>query len=351
MYLEQNFDLKTRLIYKALSVNQTDSNNDAFKEYKDIFNYDENDQFFLCINKGDCSNINNSQNFLDKIPHLREVVNHPVHILNNDGNRNPSALIPFCQIGNKILGKKIDEFLLPVCTGFKPKVLAGSLCYSLDLKEMGDDIVLGKGKDYALTLLIDLNQEKSLGASKRSLSYSENDQTFAKKVIQGDSSGLHLAGEDIFIHIDAFFPYSSTGGGLYEMSEIKQIETSADFKTIGQDKTMCQFDETMVECSNRELLTGAVDKCGCVPWHLRPHISTLHNQSYPTCTPIKANCFLTYLTQMEDAVKDSCLHSCRGLYVDVLNINRENTKVAMRDKKGPEDKQYLQILEEYRKYK
>ena len=202
MYLEQNFDLKTRLIYKALSVNQTDSNNDAFKEYKDIFNYDENDQFFLCINKGDCSNINNSQNFLDKIPHLREVVNHPVHILNNDGNRNPSALIPFCQIGNKILGKKIDEFLLPVCTGFKPKVLAGSLCYSLDLKEMGDDIVLGKGKDYALTLLIDLNQEKSLGTSKRSLSYSENDQTFAKKVIQGDSSGLHLAEEDIFIHID-----------------------------------------------------------------------------------------------------------------------------------------------------
>ena len=51
MYLEQNFDLKTRLIYKALSVNQTDSNNDAFKEYKDIYNYDENYQFFLCINK------------------------------------------------------------------------------------------------------------------------------------------------------------------------------------------------------------------------------------------------------------------------------------------------------------
>ena len=350
-YLEKKFDLKTRLIYKALSVNQTYGDVDSLEEYEDMFIYDKDDQFLLCLNESNCSNIQNSQKSLDKIPRLREVANHPVHILDNDRNRNPSALIPFCQIGDKIFGEKIDEFLLPVCTRFRPKVLAGSLCYSLDLREIGDDIVLGNGKDYALTLLIDLNQERSLGASKISFSYSENDTTFAKKVIQGDSSRLHLAGEDFLVHIDAFYPYTSTGGGPYEMSYVKQIETSADFRTIGQDKTMCQFDETMVECVNRVLVTGAVDKCGCIPWHLHPHISTLHNQSYPACTPITADCFLTFMTKMEDAVKDSCLHSCGGVYVDVLNINRANTKVAMIDKKGPEDRQYLQILEEYRKYK
>ena len=202
-YLEQHFDLKTRLVYKALSINLTDGHVDALEEYKDIFNYDEDDQFFLCLKNSDCNNIQNSQNILDKIPRLREVANHPVHILDKQGNMNPSALIPFCQIGDKILGEKIDGFLLPVCTGFQPKVLGGSLCYSLDLEETGDDIVFGKGKDYALTLLIDLNQEKSLGASKKSLSYSENDQTFAKKIIhiQVDSSGLHLAREDVIVQI------------------------------------------------------------------------------------------------------------------------------------------------------
>ena len=135
------------------------------------------------------------------------------------------------------------------------------------------------------------------------------------------------------------------------MSYVKQIETTSDFRTIGQDKTLCQSDETMVECSNRELVTRTVDKCGCIPWHLRPYISALHNQSYPACTPITANCFLTYQSQIKDDVKDSCLHSCHGLYVDVLNINRANTKVAMIDKKGPKDRQHLQILDEYRKYK
>ena len=158
-YFESNFDMKTRLIYKALSVNLTDGDVDVFEEYKDMFNYGEDDQFFSCINKSDCNDIQGSQTNLDKIPRLKDVINHPVHILNDEGYKNPSALIPFCRIGSIILGEKIDEFLTPVCTGFKPKVLAGSLCYSLDLKEFEDEIIIGKGKDYALTLLIDFNEE------------------------------------------------------------------------------------------------------------------------------------------------------------------------------------------------
>ena len=350
-YFESNLDLKTRLIYNALSVNLTDGEVDVSEKYRGIFKYDEDDQFFSCINKNECSHIQSSHFHLDKIPRLKEVSNHPVHILNDEGNMNPSALIPFCRIGNIILGKKIDKFLTPVCTGFKPKVLADTLCYSLDLNDIGNNITIGNGKEYALTLLIDLNEEKSIGLSKKSLSYSEYDKPLAKKWEKGDSSGHHLSRDDISVHIDGFYPYSSKGGGPYEMSYVKQIETTSDFRTIGQDKTLCQFDETIVECSNRGLITGAVDECGCIPWDLRPHIIALNNQSYSACTPITAACFFTYLAEKKDAVKDSCLHHCHGLYVDVLNIKKANTKVVMRDKKAPEDMQYLQILKEYRKYK
>ena len=117
-YFESNLDLKTRLIYNALSVNLTVGDVDVYKEYKDIFIYGDDAQFFSCINKSDCNNIQNSNTDLDKIPRLKDVSNHPVHILNEEGNMNPSALIPFCRIGDIILGKKI-EFLTPVCTGFK----------------------------------------------------------------------------------------------------------------------------------------------------------------------------------------------------------------------------------------
>ena len=113
-YFEKKFNLMSRLIYKALFVNQTYGDVDSLKDYEDMFGYDKDDEFLICINKSNCSNIQNSQHFLDKIPRLREVANHPVHILDNERKRNPSALIPFCQIGEKIFGK-IPSYSLRRC--------------------------------------------------------------------------------------------------------------------------------------------------------------------------------------------------------------------------------------------
>ena len=48
-------------------------------------------------------------------------MNHPVHILDNDGKLSQSALIPFCQIGDDMnaTGVLIDEFNIPVCNKFE----------------------------------------------------------------------------------------------------------------------------------------------------------------------------------------------------------------------------------------
>ena len=42
---------------------------------------------------------------------IQRVTNHPVHIVNQNGNTNPTALIPFCDFGgNKsVMGVKIDH--------------------------------------------------------------------------------------------------------------------------------------------------------------------------------------------------------------------------------------------------
>ena len=49
--------------------------------------------------------------------------NHPVHILDADGDLSPSAFIPFCAWAGDMesLGTKAPNFSLPVCNAFQPR--------------------------------------------------------------------------------------------------------------------------------------------------------------------------------------------------------------------------------------
>ena len=340
--------MKARHIYSGFSVDSTN----AFDEYQDIFPplYDMN--LLACLNMNDCDKITTTQSFLGKLGRVSDISSHPVHIINSNGDRNPSALIPFCRIGNKIIGDKIDEFLIPVCTGFKPKVLEGNLCYSLDLNNVGDDIVFGNEKDYALTLYIDSNQERNLGGLNKSLLQLDQElQDSGRRFMFGNKRGSGLKLGEATLHIDSFYPYTSNGGGPYEMSSVKQIQTSSDFHTIGQDKMLCQLEETRRECSDRMLLTGAIDSCGCVPWHLVQHTKHVHNESLTACSPITASCFYSYIMENKDDVKSNCPQNCCGFHVDVFNVNKKSTKVVMRSKEGPYDRDHLKVFDNYRLYK
>ena len=65
-------------------------------------------------------------------------LNHPVHIVKSDGSVSPSAFIPFCDFGGNmtVVGRKIDQFPIPVCDKFKKTTLYDQVCYSIDLNEM-----------------------------------------------------------------------------------------------------------------------------------------------------------------------------------------------------------------------
>ena len=60
--------------------------------------------------------------------------NHPVHIIDEDGEMSPTALIPFCEFGGNMsaMGVKIDQIDVPVCNSFKEKLLGDQLCYTVD---------------------------------------------------------------------------------------------------------------------------------------------------------------------------------------------------------------------------
>ena len=93
---------------------------------------------------------------------LQKVSNHPVHILNPEGDISPSAFIPFCFFGNKMnnLGEKIVNFTVPVCNVFAAKNWKDQLCYELNLNLLKvEDDINHQLKD-GILLVIDFNEER-----------------------------------------------------------------------------------------------------------------------------------------------------------------------------------------------
>ena len=91
---------------------------------------------------------------------LKEVINHPVHILNNEGDFSPSSLIPFCSFGKEFVGFRINEFEIPVCNIFKPKIYFDQLCFETDLQKMKDNKTIEEQLELGLTLVLDYNEER-----------------------------------------------------------------------------------------------------------------------------------------------------------------------------------------------
>ena len=66
--------------------------------------------------------------------------NHPVHVLDREGNISPSSFIPFCAFGNdvKSMGQQVNGFDNPVCDSFEAKIRNDQLCYEVDLEMFKD---------------------------------------------------------------------------------------------------------------------------------------------------------------------------------------------------------------------
>ena len=58
-----------------------------------------------------------------KIISTKYQANHPVHIMDSNGNISPSAFIPFCAWAGDMeaLGTRVPNFSLPVCSAFRPR--------------------------------------------------------------------------------------------------------------------------------------------------------------------------------------------------------------------------------------
>ena len=111
------------------------------------------------------------------------MTNHPVHLqYKNESNvvkLNPTALIPFCEFGGNmsVMGVQIDQFDVPFCNSFRPKIIWDQLCYTVDPNKYIDKI--DSVGELSFSLFINYNEERQM----------EDVDTYAEDTIIIDTIG------------------------------------------------------------------------------------------------------------------------------------------------------------------
>ena len=183
----------------------------------------------------------------------RELSLHPIH-LKPDINQNfpPSALVPFCsyQGDHNLLGEERLELQnLTLCDKFKPTILEGQLCYSLDMAKLGRKPTK-QGQKNGLFLLVDPNPYpiKSTGGSSKA---ARNDQGSFK----------------VYIHTLA--EHTAFGPGAYAIHSLKKMTGKPNFYQMDDSQKECQaHSHSREKCQTEKFLSQVKGSCNCVPWDL-----------------------------------------------------------------------------------
>ena len=96
---------------------------------------------------------------------MREFINHPVHVFDNNGDLSPSAFIPMCSFGGILEDSETNfDVGFPVCNSFKPVLHFDQVCYEVDLEtKFKKDEDLLRYLRAGIILNLDYNKDRQIG--------------------------------------------------------------------------------------------------------------------------------------------------------------------------------------------
>ena len=132
--------------------------------------------------------------------------------MDNDGNLQPSAFIPYCEIGGDMSGVSINisHFKhFPVCNIFKPKFYKNQVCYEVDIGFYGNSPSIYKK---GLIFLMDYNIDRQFVSIQRGIPVLDV-KTNSLGTIVADSEDItnvaHIIIEAIGKCRSTFLPFTS----------------------------------------------------------------------------------------------------------------------------------------------
>ena len=189
---------------------------------------------------------------------------------------------------------------MTVCDKFKPTILEGQLCYTLDIALLVEKPTK-HGRNNGLFLLLDPNPYQ-LHKSEKNVRGPKSQEQFFK----------------VFIH--TLGQYSAYGSGSYGMSSLKKMTGTKSFEQLPVKQKNCLV-HNREECQTQKYLDQVSRECKCTPWALgtgqeenqvkiNPIISFLCMfQVLGMCGPEKECCVGNQTLR-----DNSCLVPCAGLY-------------------------------------
>ena len=125
---------------------------------------------------------------------IQKLTSHPVHLVDEEGNLNPTALVPFCSISDNYsaMGVKIDQIDVPVCNRLIPKVRRNQICYTVDLDKIRKETE-SNGKVY-FKFFIDYNEDRDVSVARtlNEKEVSENKNDISKTEIIVETIGKYF---------------------------------------------------------------------------------------------------------------------------------------------------------------
>ena len=156
-----------------------------------------------------------------------------------------------------ILGKPSPNLPFTICSAFRPTVLEGQLCYSLNLSMRSTERTKA-GTRNSLLLIMDPGMEQ--GDFQVPI-YEDKD------TINLEPSSASVGTGSARIYIDTLGSFSDYRAGSFSMTLLKKMTGTDNFLKLTDEKKKCQL-ETFVACQTRKYTKEVMKECGCVPWAL-----------------------------------------------------------------------------------
>ena len=102
------------------------------------------------------------------------------------------------------LGKKINEFDVPVCNVFEAKIQNNQLCYEVDLETLKDKVNIKEQLKGGLFLVLDYNEDRQFLTDGHKKAIKNDIMKFLKD--EGVSVEIHLDTLGISIYLGHFIP-------------------------------------------------------------------------------------------------------------------------------------------------
>ena len=157
-----------------------------------------------------------------------------------------------------MLGEIKDGLDFTACSKFKPTILEGQVCYSINLNSIDRNRKqkTETGRGAGLVIILDTGMKPI--DEMQSQESNDNPLAFGSSEVNVKSTRIYL---------NTLSSFSDFRAGSYSMSVLKKVTGTESFLKQTDEEKACRI-ETFEDCHAKSSIDRVQKRCGCVPWAL-----------------------------------------------------------------------------------